>query len=370
MRARLCPPAPSCVAAGGIRFYVRTSAFTASKRTRVHIDRFPRIGLAHLPTPLEPMPALSRALGGPDLWVKRDDCTGLASGGNKTRKLEFLMAQVVDARADTVLTPGAVQSNHARQTAAAAAKLGMHCEILLEEARPDGDEEYARSGNILIDRLCGARIHLYPKDTDLDAEMAALGKSLRDAGKRPYAIPVGGSNAVGALGYANCAAELLSQSRALGQDIDLVVHASASAGTQAGLVAGFHALEANVPVLGICVSRAADAQEEMVRSLAGETLALLGTAAALPRERVQANGDYVGEGYGIPTAGMIEAVELVARSEGILLDPVYSGKAMAGLIDLLRTGRVEHCRNIVFVHTGGAVALFAYRSTFDRHGGG
>jgi L-cysteate sulfo-lyase len=315
------------------------------------------------------MPALSRALGGPDLWIKRDDCTGLATGGNKTRKLEFLMAKAVETRADTVLTPGAVQSNHARQTAAAAAKLGMGCEILLEEARPDGDEDYAGSGNILIDRLCDARVHRYPKDADLDAEMAALAKSLRDAGKHPYEIPVGGSNAIGALGYANCAAELLNQSRASGPDIDLLVHASASAGTQAGLVAGFHALEENVPVLGICVSRAADAQEELVRSLATETLALLGTTAALPPERVQANGDYVGEGYGIPTAGMIEAVELVARSEGILLDPVYSGKAMAGLIDLLRAGRLEHCRNVVFLHTGGAVALFAYRSTFD-HGAG
>jgi L-cysteate sulfo-lyase len=315
------------------------------------------------------MPALSRALGGPDLWIKRDDCTGLATGGNKTRKLEFLMAKAVEARADTVLTPGAVQSNHARQTAAAAAKLGMDCEILLEEARPDGDQDYANSGNILINRLCNARVHRYPKDTDLDAEMAARAKSLHDAGKHPYVIPVGGSNAVGALGYANCAAELLNQSRAAGRDIDLLIHASGSAGTQAGLVAGFHALEANVPVLGICVSRAADAQEEMVRSLAGETLALLGTTAILPPERVQANGDYVGEGYGIPTAGMIEAVELVARSEGILLDPVYSGKAMAGLIDLLRAGRLEHCRNVVFLHTGGAVALFAYRSSFD-HGAG
>jgi L-cysteate sulfo-lyase len=335
----------------------------------VHIDRFPRLRLAHLPTPLESMPALSRALGGPDLWIKRDDCTGLATGGNKTRKLEFLMAEAIEARADTVLTPGAVQSNHARQTAAAAAKLGMHCEILLEEARADGDEDYAGSGNILIDRVCNARIRRYPKDTDLVAEMAALAKSLREAGKRPYVIPAGGSNAVGALGYANCAAELLSQSRASGRDIDLVIHASGSAGTQAGLIAGFHALEANVPVLGICVGRAADAQEEMVRSLAEETLALLGTTAALPRERVQANGDYVGEGYGIPTAGMVEAVELVARSEGILLDPVYSGKAMAGLIDLLRTDRLEHYRNVVFLHTGGTVALFAYRSTFD-HGGG
>ncbi len=332
-------------------------------RNAVKLDCFHRVPLAHTPTPLEPMPRLSRALDGPPLWIKRDDCTGLATGGNKTRKLEYLFAEALELGADTVLTVGATQSNHARQTAAAAARLGLECHLLLEKTRDDAD--YTRSGNVLIDRLCHARLHLHPKDTDMETALHALEDDLRAEGKRPYAIPIGGSNARGALGYARCARELLQQSQSLGMDIGLLIHASGSAGTQAGLLAGFASLGVNIPVLGICVSRSAEEQEDKVLSLARETLELLEVKSAIPRERVRANGDYVGEGYGLPTPEMVAAVTLAARVEGILLDPVYTGKAMAGLIDLLRNEQLQENKNVVFLHTGGAVGLFAYRAIFD-----
>jgi len=334
----------------------------------VKLERFHRLPLAHAPTPLESMPRMSDALCGPRLWIKRDDCTGLASGGNKTRKLEFLLAEALEGGADSVLTPGAVQSNHARQTAAAAAKLGLECHLLLEEEVQGVDDEYARSGNILIDRLCRARLHLLPKDTDMEAALEALAKELRAQGKRPYAIPVGGSSPRGSLGYVRCAEELLQQSRSLGLKIDLVVLASGSAGTQAGLLAGFAGLGVDIPVLGVCVSRSAAEQEGKVLALARETLELLEVKADLSPQRVHANGDYVGEGYGIATGAMTAAVTLTARLEGILLDPVYTGKAMAGLIDLVRKGRLNDRRNVVFLHTGGSLGLFAYRSSFDSAG--
>lgn len=311
------------------------------------------------------MPRISEALDGPRLWIKRDDCTGLASGGNKTRKLEYLLDEALKQGADSVLTAGAVQSNHARQTAAAAARLGLDCHLLLEEAWAEGGTDYAYNGNFLIDRLCRARTHHLPRDTNMEAALEALAIDLRSQGKRPYAVPVGGSNARGALGYARCAQELWEQSQGLGLDIDLVVHASGSAGTQAGLLAGFAALGLDIPVLGVCVSRSATEQEDKVLTLVRETLELLDVKGSIPREHVRANGDYVGEGYGIPTAEMVAAVALTARLEGILLDPVYTGKAMAGLIDLVRKGLLEDKRNVVFLHTGGAVGLFAYRSSFD-----
>lgn len=310
------------------------------------------------------MPRMSEALAGPRLWIKRDDCTGLASGGNKTRKLEYLLDEALKHGADSVLTAGAVQSNHARQTAAAAARLGLDCHLLLEEVWADGGADYAHNGNYLIDRLCHARTYHFPKDTDMDAALEALATDLRSEGKRPYVLPVGGSNARGALGYARCAKELWEQSQRLGLDIDLVVHASGSAGTQAGLLAGFAGLGLDVPVLGVCVSRSATEQEDKVLTLARETLELLDVNVLFSREHVRANGDYVGKGYGIPTAEMVAAVTLTGRLEGILLDPVYTGKAMAGLIDLVQKGSLKDKRNVVFLHTGGAVGLFAYRSSF------
>jgi L-cysteate sulfo-lyase len=324
------------------------------------LARFPRVRLTHAPTPLEPMGNLTRLLGGPDLWIKRDDCTGLASGGNKTRKLEYLIGEALAKKADIVITQGATQSNHARQTAAAAARFGMACEILLEDRTGYTHEDYRTSGNVILDRLLGATIHHVPAGTDMDAAMAKLAAELSAEGRQPYVIPGGGSNPIGALGYVTCALELAEQANNLGLDIDLLVHATGSTGTQAGLLAGLEGSRAGIPVLGIGVRAPKPVQEEKVYSLAARTAELLGVPGAVTRERVVANCDYVGAGYGLPTPGMMEALELVARTEGILLDPVYSGKAMAGLIDLIRKGQFTKGQNIVFLHTGGAVGLFGY----------
>jgi L-cysteate sulfo-lyase len=328
------------------------------------IARFPRIRLGHFPTPLEPMDHLSRLLGGPRLWIKRDDCTGLSTGGNKTRKLEFLMAEAVAQKADVVITQGATQSNHARQTAAAAARLGMRCHILLEDRTGDTAFDYTQNGNVLLDHLHGATVERRPGGSNMQAEMEAVAAKLADAGQRPYVMPGGGSTPLGAVGYVNAALELVNQSAERGLRIDHLVHATGSAGTQAGLVVGLQGLNSKMRLLGIGVRAPRDRQEAMVHELGCRTWDLMGLRGQLPREAVVANCDYVGPGYGVPTPGMVEAVTLLARTEGILLDPVYSGKGMAGLIDLVRKGHFEKHENVVFLHTGGSVALFGYTGTF------
>lgn len=328
------------------------------------LARFPRIRLGHFPTPLEPMDNLSKLLGGPRLWIKRDDCTGLSSGGNKTRKLEFLMAEALARNADVVITQGATQSNHARQTVAAAAKLGMHCHILLEDRTGNSDFNYVENGNVLLDRLHGATVERRPGGSDMQAEMEMVAAQLTKAGRRPYVIAGGGSNPVGALGYVNAALELIQQSVDLGLRIDHLVHATGSAGTQAGLVVGLQAMNSPIHLLGIGVRAPREKQESMVFDLACRTWAHMGLRGDLPRASVQANCDYVGGGYGIPTPGMVEAIKLLAQTEGLLLDPVYSGKGMAGLIDLVRKGQFSNDENVVFLHTGGSVALFGYPGIF------
>jgi len=331
----------------------------------VHLARFPRLHFAHLPTPLEPLENLSCELGGPNIWIKRDDCTGLAGGGNKTRKLEFLMADAKERGADTIITQGATQSNHARQTAAAAAKLGMACHVLLEDRTGSTDADYVYNGNVLLDQLFGAPLSKYPAGTDMNAAMEDLAVQLRDERRKPYIIPGGGSNPVGALGYVNAALELLCQANDRSLRIDHVVHATGSAGTQAGLVTGLSGSNSLVPVLGIGVRAPRETQEGNVFALVEETAEHLGIPGAVRRERVVANCDYVGPGYGLPTEGMVEAVTLLARSESILLDPVYSGKGMAGLVDLVRKGHFKRGENIVFLHTGGSQGLFGYRKVFE-----
>lgn len=335
----------------------------------MHLSRFPRVSLAHLPTPLEPMKRLSEALGGPNLWIKRDDCTGLSTGGNKTRKLEFLMGQAIEQGADTIITQGATQSNHARQTTAAAAKLGFECHVLLEDRTGSEDPAYVYNGNVLLDQLHGSTISKRPGDTDMNAAMEELAAQLRADGKKPYIIPGGGSNEVGALGYVNAAAELLTQANDRHLKLDHVVHATGSAGTQAGLVLGLEALNSGIPVYGVGVRAPKQKQEEMVFSLAERTADYMGLKpGVIAREAVVANSDYVGDGYGLPTESMKEAVTMLAQYEGILLDPVYSGKGMAGLIDLVRQGHFKKGENVVFLHTGGSAALFGYPNTFDLPG--
>lgn len=324
------------------------------------ISRFPRVPLAHLPTPLEFLPRLTAHLGGPNIYVKRDDCTGLGTGGNKTRKLEFLMADALDKGATAVITQGAVQSNHARQTAAAACKLGLKCELVFEQRVQGASDAYLHSGNVLLDRLFGARIREVAKGSDMDAAMQNCAAELRNNGDLPYIIPGGGSNPIGALGYVGCALELSMQANRERLVIDHIVHASGSAGTQAGLVVGLKSTHANVPLLGIGVNATRDVQEQRVYDLAVQTAELVGAPGIVTRADVVANADYVGEGYGIPTEAMNDAVLLLARLEGLLFDPVYSGKALAGLIDLVKNGFFEGNDNIVFIHTGGSAGLFAY----------
>ncbi|MCA6943731.1 D-cysteine desulfhydrase [Pectobacterium polaris] len=333
----------------------------------MHLARFPRLSLGHFPTPLEALPNLSAYLGGPTIYIKRDDATGLATGGNKTRKLEFLLADAQQQGADVIITQGATQSNHVRQTIAAAAKLGLKTKVLLEKRVEDYGEDYQRSGNVLLDNLLGGEIidHL-PAGTDMQQAMETLAESLRKEGLKPYVIPGGGSSPVGALGYVACAEELLFQSSQQRLRIDHIVHATGSTGTQAGLVTGLTATHSQIPLLGISVRAPKAKQEENVYALAQRTWQLLGIPGELPRRAVQVNSDYVGKGYGIPTEGTLEALRLLAQLEGILLDPVYSGKGMAGLIDLIRQGHFRADENIVFIHTGGSAGLFGYRQLFEQ----
>lgn len=330
----------------------------------MELARFPRIRLGHFPTPLEPMDNLTRLLGGPRLWIKRDDCTGLSSGGNKTRKLEYLMAEALAQKADTVITQGATQSNHARQTVAAAAKLGMQSHILLEDRTGYTQFNYVENGNVLLDRLHGATVERRAGGSDMQGEMEKVAKQLESTGRRPYVIPGGGSNPVGALGYVNAALELVNQSVELGLRIDHLVHATGSSGTQAGLVVGLQAMQSKIQLLGIGVRAPKEKQESMVYDLACRTWAHMKLKGDLDRTSVLANCDYVGDGYGLPTPAMVEAVNLLAKTEGILLDPVYSGKGMAGLIDLIRKGQFAKDQNVVFLHTGGSVTLFGYPDIF------
>ncbi|WP_455818802.1 D-cysteate sulfo-lyase [Pseudomonas cerasi] len=335
----------------------------------MHLSRFPRLHFGHFPTPLEPLDNLSRHLGGPQIWIKRDDCTGLATGGNKTRKLEFLLADAQSQGADVIITQGATQSNHVRQTIAAAAKIGLPTHVFLEQRVSQFGEDYQRSGNVLLDDLLGGVIEQHlPAGADMQQAMEQFAERQRAEGRNPYVIPGGGSNPVGALGYVACAEELLWQSSQQRLRIDQIVHATGSTGTQAGLLAGLNATNSAIPVLGISVRAPRERQEENVYQLASRTWQTLGARGELPRETVQVNSDYVGEGYGLPSAGTLEALRLLARLEGILLDPVYSGKGMAGLIDLIRKGHYSADQNIVFIHTGGAAGLFGYRQLLEQTG--
>ena len=336
----------------------------------MNLARFPRIRFAHLPTPLEYLPNLSKALNGPEIWIKRDDCTGMSTGGNKTRKLEFLLAEARELGADIVLTQGATQSNHARQTAACAAKMRIDCHILLEDRTGKTDHDYTESGNVLLDHLHGASVERCAANPDMNGELAKVAARLKSEGRKPYLIPGGGSNPTGALGYVNAAMELIGQANDLGLRIDHVVHATGSAGTQAGLITGLAGIRSGVPLLGIGVRAPRDRQEENVFKLACATADLCGTPGAVRREDVAANCDYVGKGYGFSTPGSLEAIQMLARLEGILLDPVYTGKGMAGLIDLINRGHFKKGQAVVFLHTGGSVGLFGYLVDFGLPAGG
>jgi D-cysteine desulfhydrase len=311
-------------------------------------------------TPIEKLSRLSEALEGPTIYMKRDDLLGLAGGGNKTRKLEFLVADALACGADTLITCGAVQSNHCRLTLAAAVKEGMKCQLILEE-RVAGSYNPEAGGNNFLFRLLGVeKIKVVPGGSDMAKEMQQVADDLEAEGRKGYIVPGGGSNPIGATGYVACAEEILGQMFEQGLKIDRVVCASGSTGTHAGLVTGFYGNNSNIPVIGVNVSRSKDVQEELVYHLVNQTAAYVGIKSEIPRDAVLCFDEYVGPGYSLPTPQMAEAVRMLARLEGILMDPVYTGKAIAGLIDLVRKGYFTKEENVLFIHTGGSPALHVY----------
>ena len=328
----------------------------------MHLARFPRRRYTAGPTPIEKLERLSRLLGGPDIYIKRDDLLGLAGGGNKTRKLEFLVADALAKGADTLITCGAVQSNHCRLTLAAAVKEGLKCRLVLEERVAHSYNPDATGNNFLFRLLGVEAVTVVPTGVDLAAEMQKVADQVAALGRKAYIVPGGGSNPLGALGYVSCAEEILSQTHELDIRIDHIVCASGSTGTHAGLICGLVGNNSHIPLTGINVRRTREEQEPNVHKLAQETAALLGIPGGIPREAITALGDWVGPGYSLPSPEMVEAVQMLARVEGILLDPVYTGKTMAGLIGLVRRGAFKKGEHVLFVHTGGAPALYAYQS--------
>ena len=326
----------------------------------MNLAKFPRRRYTEGKTPIEKLSRLSKELEGPKIYIKRDDLLGLAGGGNKTRKLEFLVAEALDLGADTLITCGAVQSNHCRLTLAAAVKEGLKCRLVLEERVPESYNPESGGNNFLF-RLMGVeKIKVAPGGTDMADAMQDLADEAANEGRKAYIIPGGGSTPVGATGYIACAEEILTQTFEMGISIDQIICASGSAGTHAGLVTGFYGNNSNIPVIGINVSRPKDDQEELVFDLVQQTVRHVGVSSDIPRDAVVCYDEYVGPGYSLPTPEMAEAVRMLARLEGVLIDPVYTGKAMAGLIDLVRKGTFKKDENILFVHTGGSPALYVY----------
>jgi len=325
------------------------------------LARFPRRRYTEGWTPLEHLPHLTQLLGGPHIFIKRDDLLGLSAGGNKTRKLEFLVADALKQGADTLITVGAVQSNHCRLTLAAAVKEGLKCRLVLEQRVPNSYDPDA-SGNNFLFRLLGVeKLTVVDLGADLNAAMQAEADELATAGRKGYVIPGGGSNPLGTLGYVACAQEVLGQAFQKGLQFDHLVCASGSGGTHSGILVGMRATGSRIPVTGISVRRPVSEQEELIGGLVRKTRQFLG----LPSEPVEGElkifDDYVGPGYSVPTPEMAEAVRIFARTEGILLDPVYTGKAAAGLLDLIRKGHFRKGQKVLFLHTGGSPGLYAYQ---------
>ncbi len=333
----------------------------------MNFTKFPRRKYLQGPTPIEFLPALTQALGNEvKLYVKRDDLLPGAAGGNKTRKLEFCIGDALAKGADTIITCGAVQSNHARLTASWSAKEGLDCHLILEERVKGSYKEKASGNNFLFELLGVKSIAVVQAGSDMMAQMNKKADELAAAGKKPYIIPGGASNAIGAMGYAVCAEEIMGQLNDMHLDIGHIIVPSGSAGTHAGMVAGMAGVNGNIPISGVNVSRTKEIQEALVYKLTLETAAKLGVKTGIAREEIVCFDQYVGPGYSLPTDSMVEAVKLFATTEAILLDPVYSGKAAAGLIDLVRKGHFPKDSNVLFLHTGGSPALYAYMDTFRQ----
>ncbi|MDF1592704.1 MAG: D-cysteine desulfhydrase [Desulfobacterales bacterium] len=326
----------------------------------MNLAQFPRRRYTEGQTPMEYLPRFSAAVGGPNIYIKRDDLLGLTSGGNKTRKLEFLVADALAQGADTLITCGAVQSNHCRLTLAAAVKEGLKCRLVLEERVPGSYNPKASGNNFLFNLLGVEKIKVVPAGSNMLEAMGRVAEALAAEGRKGYIIPGGGSNPIGATGYVACAQEIQAQLFEKNIRIDRIVTASGSAGTHAGLLVGVCGCNMNIPVVGIGVSRDPKDQDPLVYDLALKTAERVGVKQEIPREAVVTFGDYWRPKYSVPNKKMVEAVNLMAQIEGILLDPVYTGKAMAGLIDLSRSGYFKKGENILFVHTGGSPGLYAY----------
>ncbi|MCY1166189.1 L-cysteate sulfo-lyase [compost metagenome] len=333
------------------------------------LSRFPRRRYTKDATPLEFLPHFTRALRascpdgvGPNVWIKRDDMLGLTPGGNKTRKLEFLAADALAQGADTLITCGAPQSNHCRATLSASIKEGMKCRFVIEERVPDSYREDA-SGNNFLFRLMGVEaITVVPAGSNMMEAMQKVADDLAKQGRKGYIVPGGGSNAIGGLGYVACAQELQQQFFEQGVQIDKIVVGSGSSGTHGGLLAGFLGNRINIPIVGIGVSRDPVDQDPLVHKEAQAVSDLLGLNMTVPREAVVSFGDWWRPKYSVPNHAMVEAVQMLARTEAILLDPVYTGKIMAGLIGLARKGHFAKNENVLFIHTGGAPSLHAYEA--------
>jgi len=321
----------------------------------MQLGELARIRGAALPTPLEEAPRMTRALGGPRVFIKRDDLTGVALGGNKARKLEFLFGDALDKGCDVVITTGGPQSNHCRMTAGFARRIGIECSLVLT-----GEDSRPRNGNLLLDTLAGADLHFIGGDERAEPYMEEIADGYRKRGRRPYVIPLGGSNPVGMAGYVLAVQEIMAQATEMRVKFDRVFCASGSGGTQGGLIIGGLAYSAGWTVAGVSVSRPAESLRGLVASVANQGAAKLELPFTVQPEQVVVYDQYVGEGYGKLTEGCREAVRLAARTEGIFIDPVYTGKALAGMADLIRRGVVGSDETVLFLHTGGSPALFAY----------
>mgnify|MGYP001391718209 FL=1 len=337
----------------------------------MQLSKYPRVKLIHSPTPLEYLENLTQHLDGPDIYIKRDDCTGLAFGGNKSRKLEFLIGDALKNKANVIITAGAVQSNHCRQTAAAATKFGMECIIV---AKPSWSKEY--NGNLFLDELLGAKLVLLEEDNEaldqggklsMEETIENLMADLKTKGKNPYYIPVGGSNSIGSLGYISMTMELIAQANEMGIEIGSMVAASGSGGTQTGMILGADVEKSGIQTVGMAISSDATIVIPKLKDLCNQTSDYYELGLSYEEKDIIFNDNYIGEGYGIPSEEMIEAVKLLARKEGIILDPVYSGKAFAGMVDLIKKGYFDKSKAVVFIHTGGTPALFVYSDSFREY---
>jgi D-cysteine desulfhydrase len=325
----------------------------------MNLAHFPRRRYTKVLTPLERLTRFSKAIGGPNIYIKRDDLLGLTGGGNKTRKLEFLVADALLHGADTLITCGGVQSNHCRLTLAAAVKEGLKCRLILSEITP-GSYHSEASGNVFLYHLLGVeKIKVVPWGTDLMAELQNAATEAANEGDKPYIIPMGGSNHLGVLGYIACAEEIMNQAFEAGIDFNHVVLPGGSAGTHSGLLLGLHGNNCKIPVTGISILNPKAVLENRISELIQQTTAYMGSNIKIPREEIVCFDEYLGSGYTMPTTEMIEAVKLLARTEGILLDPTYTGKTMAGLIDLVNKGFFKKDDNVLFLHTGGSPSLYA-----------